>query len=486
MARVVEARRAVAVNPLKHSAPLGGALAFLGLDRCLPVLHGSQGCASFAKVLLTRHFREAVPLQTTALTEVTGILGAGENLVAALAAVAARHRPALIGVLSTGLTETRGDDVALALREFRAAHPELAGVPVVPASTPDFRGGLERGYAAAVEAILAELAVPAAGVPRNAPPAEPPAARAAPRTAPPPGAVPRQVNLLAGPALSPLDAEEVRGMVESFGLRAVVLPDLAASLDGHLEADWSPLTTGGTTVADVAAMGRSEFTLAVGGTVAGAAALVAERARVPFQVYDHLTGLEAGDRFLADLAALTGRPVPERWRRWRSRLADGLLDAHFELGGRRVALALEPDLLAAVAALLAEVGAEVVAAVAPTPSPVLTRVPCAEVVVGDYADLEERARDGGAELLVAGSHGRRSAARLGIPLFRLGFPVFDRLGAQYLVTAGYRGSMALLFGLANTLLDASGPPGPHPSAGGGWPPGREAEPEAGKEVRVRC
>lgn len=88
MARVVEARRAVAVNPLKHSAPLGGALAFLGLDRCLPVLHGSQGCASFAKVLLTRHFREAVPLQTTALTEVTVILGAGENLVTALAAAA--------------------------------------------------------------------------------------------------------------------------------------------------------------------------------------------------------------------------------------------------------------------------------------------------------------------------------------------------------------------------------------------------------------
>lgn len=150
-----------------------------------------------------------------------------------------------------------------------------------------------------------------------------------------------------------------------------------------------------------------------------------------------------------------------------------------------MALALEPDLLAAVAGLLAEVGAEVVAAVAPTPSPVLTRVPCPEVVVGDYADLEERAREGGAELLVAGSHGRRSAARLGIPLFRLGFPVFDRLGAQYLVTAGYRGSVALLFGLANALLDRPGPTGPSPAAGGGRD-GREAEPKAGKEVRVRC
>lgn len=463
MARVVEARRAVAVNPLKHSAPLGGALAFLGLDRCLPVLHGSQGCASFAKVLLTRHFREAVPLQTTALTEVTVILGAGENLVAALATIAARHRPAVIGVLSTGLTETKGDDAGLALREFRAAHPELAAVPVVYASTPDFRGGLEQGYAAAVEAILAELAVPPEPA---APRAAPPAAVSAAPPGPPAGAPERQVNVLAGPALSPLDMEEIREMVESFGLRALVLPDPAGSLDGHLGDDWSPLTTGGTPVTAVPAMGRSEFTLAVGRTVAGAARLLAERGGVPSRVYDHLTGLEAGDRFLADLATLTGRPVPERWRRWRSRLADGLLDAHFELGGRRVALALEPDLLAAVAGLLAEVGAEVVAAVAPTPSPVLAQVPCPEVVVGDYADLEERARDGGAEILVAGSHGRRSAGRLGIPLFRLGFPVFDRLGAQYLLTAGYRGTLALLFGLANALAD-------HPPAGG-------------KEVPARC
>lgn len=49
----------VSVNPLKMSAPLGGALFFLGLDRSLPVFHGSQGCTSFALVLLGRHFKES-------------------------------------------------------------------------------------------------------------------------------------------------------------------------------------------------------------------------------------------------------------------------------------------------------------------------------------------------------------------------------------------------------------------------------------------
>lgn len=430
-ARVVESPKAAAVDPLKHSAPLGGALAFLGVDRCLPVLHGSQGCASFAKALLVRHFREAVPLQTTALTEVTAVLGGGENLAAALATIAERQRPDLIGLCTTGLVETQGADVEGDLRAYRAAHPEHGGIPVVRASTPDFRGGLEDGYAAVVGRLLEELAEPG------------------PR-------VPGQVNVLAGPALSPLDVEAVRETVEAFGLTPIVLPDLSGSLDGHLGEDWSPLTTGGTKVADIRRMGRSEVTLAVGRSLAGAAQRLKDRCGVPCRVYNRLTGLGAVDRFLADLAGFSGRPVPQALRRWRRRLTDGMLDAHFVLGGRRVALALEPDLLYALGRCLGEMGAEIVAAVAPAGSPLLERLPCEEVAVGDFDDLEARARAGGAELLVASSHGRQTAERLGIPLLRAGFPVFDRLGAQHRLTAGYRGTLAFLFEAGNALTRERG------------------------------
>lgn len=450
MARVIESRKAAAVNPLKHSQPLGGALAFLGLHRCMPVFHGSQGCTAFAKALLVKHFREAVPLQTTALTEVTAILGGGENLIAALATIAEKQKPDVIGVCSTGLTETQGDDVHGTLKAYRAGHPRHAHIPVVCASTPDFRGGLQDGYAAAVERILAELAAPG------------------PR-------VPGQVNLLAGPGLGPLDVEEVRETVESFGLRAIVLPDLSGSLDGHLGEDWSPLTTGGTRVDDVRRMGRSEVTLAVGRSLAGAAQRLKDRCGVPFRVYNRLTGLQAVDRFLSDLAGLSGRPVPEKHRRWRSRLADGMLDAHFVLGGSRVALALEPDLLYALGRFLGEMGAEIVAAVAPTGSPLLERLPCAEVVVGDFDDLEERARAGGAELLVASGHGRQPAARLGIPLLRWGFPVFDRLGAQHRLTVGYRGSLEFLFAAANALLEHAPERAPRRPAAGEARPGPAAD-----------
>ena len=80
MAMVTISKKACAVNPLKMSQPIGGALAFMGLRGAMPLLHGSQGCTSFGLVLFVRHFKEAIPLQTTAMSEVATVLGGFENV----------------------------------------------------------------------------------------------------------------------------------------------------------------------------------------------------------------------------------------------------------------------------------------------------------------------------------------------------------------------------------------------------------------------
>ena len=420
MAAIIANSKPVTVDPLRHSAPLGAVLAFLGVARCMPLLHSSQGCAALAKVLLTRHFRETIPLQTSALTEITTILGSGDSLLAGIDTVAERQQPDLIAVITTGLVDAAGEDVRRTLR-LRSAGP-----PVVLATVSDLGGGLEQGYAAAVEAIIAELVAPRDG-----------------------NALDDQVTLLPGPALTPLDVEELAKTAQAFGLRTVVLPDSSCSLDGHLDADWEPLLSGGTPLSAVAAAGRSGSVLALGAGLASAGRMLAgtDAWTVP-----HAVGLEASDALVAQLTAIAGRDVPEALRNWRSRLTDGLLDASGVLAGRRVALALEPDLLAGVAALLTEAGCRVVTAITPTASDHLASMACDEVVVGDFEDAENRARDAGAKMLVASSHGAAAARRLGIPLLRLGFPVVDRLGAQHLTSVGYRGSLRLLFAAANELL----------------------------------
>jgi nitrogenase molybdenum-iron protein NifN len=129
-----------------------------------------------------------------------------------------------------------------------------------------------------------------------------------------------------------------------------------------------------------------------------------------------------------------------------------MLDSHFHLGGKRIAIAADPDLLYALVELFSGLGADVCVAIASTDaSPLLAELPC-DVLIGDLADLEEAAATAGADLLVTHSHGRQASERLGIPLFRMGFPIFDRLGVQHRCSVGYGGTRELIYELANLFM----------------------------------
>ncbi|MDD3764727.1 MAG: nitrogenase iron-molybdenum cofactor biosynthesis protein NifN [Nevskiales bacterium] len=441
MATVVDFKKACAVNPLKMSQPLGAAYAFMGLDACMPMMHGSQGCTSFGLVLLVRHFKEAIPLQTTAMNEVTTILGGYENIEAALINIAKRAKPRIIAICSTGLTETKGDDVDAYLQLARQRRPELADTELLYVSTPDYVGAFEDGWGKAVTAMVRQYA------------------RAGETT------VAGRVNLLPGSHLTPGDIDELREIIEHFGLEAVVVPDVSGSLDGHIPDDWRGTTLGGTPLEALRALGSAEATIAVGEQMRSAAMELEMKAGVPYAVFDRLTGLEANDRFLQYLSQLSGRPVPAKYRRSRSQLVDAMLDGHFHFGGVKVALGAEPDLLWAVGTLLHEMGAELSVCVTTTQSMLLRQMPADEVVIGDLADMERLAAERGCELLMTHSHGRQMAARLDRPFHRIGIPMFDRIGNAHRVGVGYRGSRNLIFDIANLLADHY----PHHNGPQTWP-----------------
>jgi nitrogenase molybdenum-iron protein NifN len=431
--QIIKRAKALSVNPLKVSQPVGASLAFLGIHRAIPMMHGSQGCTAFAKVFFVRHFREPIPLQTTAMDQGATVMGADENVIVGLQTIAEKNRPALIGLPTTGLSETEGTDIHRLVREFRARHPEYDGIPVVPVNTPDYTGGLESGFALAVKGIV-DCVVPAD------------TSRVGQRK--------RQVNVLAGAHLTPGDLEHIQGLVEAFGLRPVLLPDISGSLDGHLtDMEFSPLTVGGTTVSDIEAMGESIATLVLGRALDGAADLLKERTGVPDWRFASLMGLENVDAFVAALAEISGQPVPERIERQRAQLQDAMVDSHFMLGFARVAIAAEPDLLYGLADLVAGMGCEVSAAVAPARSPVLDAVPAAEVQLGDLQDLEKAIAARGADLVISNSHAVETARRLGLPLIRAGFPQYDLIGGYQKLWVGYRGTRQTLFDLANTLVE---------------------------------
>ena len=446
LTKVLSRRKPVAVNPLKQSQPLGAALAYLGVKGIMPLFHGSQGCTAFAKVMLVRHFREAVPLSTTAMTEVTTILGGEDNVETAILTLLEKSKPKIVGLCTTGLTETRGDDMQGILKDLRKRNPQLASLPIAFASTPDFKGALQDGYAAAVEALVRDI-------PNNGQDD----GRQQGDTIDPfysyamPG-MPSQVTVLAGPSLAPGDVQAIKDIVSAFGLNPVLVPDLSTSLDGHLADGYSGLTSGGTTLTQLKSLGYSSFTLAVGNSMKLAAEILQQRFGTEFRLFNSLTGLGAVDQFLQTLSELSGRPVPNQFRHQRRRLQDAILDTHFFFGRKRVALALEPDLLHTIAWWLTTTGVEIHAAVTTTKSKLLKYLPIDTVTIGDLEDFENLAQ--GADLLIANSNAKAISKRLGIPLYRLGFPVFDRLGNGKRCTVGYEGTTQLLFDIGNIFLEA--------------------------------
>ncbi|MCV6639070.1 nitrogenase iron-molybdenum cofactor biosynthesis protein NifN [Candidatus Albibeggiatoa sp. nov. NOAA] len=433
---ITKRNKALSVSPLKASQPMGAALAFLGMYHTMPMLHGSQGCTAFGKVFFVRHFREPIPLQTTALDQVGAIMNPDDNVMEGLKVIAEKNKPAMIGLITTGLSETEGTDVKRTVREFRQQYPQFDNIAVVPVNTPDYKGCLETGYSLAIQAMIEELVPDSSEAPKVA-------------------QRQRQVNVLISPSLTPSDVEVLKETIEAFNLRPVMIPDLADSMDGHLtESRLNPLTIGGLAVSEFETLGLAAATIVIGASMDKAADMLHEKTTVPDYRFKTLMTMEAFDQFLMTLKELSGAEIPDRFERQRSQLQDAMLDTHFMLGQLRVAIAADPDELYNFNQLFKSMGAEIVTAIAPTHvhTGILEQLDVPEVQIGDLEDLEKSATEQKAQLLIGNSHVVESAKRLELPILRASFPQYDYVGGYQRTWIGYKGCRQTLFDLANLVL----------------------------------
>ncbi|MFO7577600.1 MAG: nitrogenase iron-molybdenum cofactor biosynthesis protein NifN [Pelovirga sp.] len=419
MARVRrKATRPLQINPFKLSAPMGATLAFLGVHQCLPLMHGGQGCAGFTKVFFTRHFAEPIALQTTAVTDVTAILDGGDYSISeSVRNIRKKITPALIGLCTTGLTETKGDDVSGVAARL--------DVPLVYVNTPDYEGGLEQGWSAACSAMIRQLTRPCSRVDDN------------------------RLVLLPHVSLTPIEVEKISDLIAAFGFNVVVLPDLSSSLDGHLGEKQAALSSGGTRLEQIHDLAGAGLVISVGASMIPCAMeLLKKNSLMRHHHVPHLAGLNATDQFVRLLLDETGfQTPPASVRRWRARLQDALLDCHFALGKVRVAVTGEPDMLAALCALIGEAGGTVAAVIAATDSPALDQVRAARILVGDLGDAEDLAAD--YDLIIGGTHVDSLAGRHGKGMLLRGFPNWEQLGNQLVFDCLYEGGAYFLCALAN-------------------------------------
>ena len=425
-------------NACKLCTPLGACLAFRGVEGCVPYLHGSQGCATYIRRYLINHYREPVDIASSSFNEQAAIFGGAETFAIGLDNVISAYQPGVVGVATTCLSETIGDDVRMFLHEYLADHHHEELPEIVTVSTPSYSGTHAEGYFATLRSLVDQLAQP--------------------------GEHDDHVNLLTG-MVSPADLRHLKEILADFRLPAMLLPDYSETLDGSAWDEYHRIPAGGTPVSDIRAAGWARATIELGQCMPdslSAGALLEDKHDVPRISLPWPIGVRACDRFFDTLAASTQREIPRKYTDRRGRLLDAYVDGHKYVCDARAGVFGEEDLVVGIVSLLAEIGVTPALCVSGGRSGLL-RARLAEAAPDlidtiaihdgtDFADMEEIAAGMDLDILVGSSKGYTMARRLKLPLVRVGFPVHDRLGGQRMRHLGYRGTQELTDRIANTLM----------------------------------
>ncbi len=422
--------------------PLGAVMAFKGIENSMFVLHGSQGCSTYIRRHMSSHFNEPIDVASSSLNEEGTVYGGASNLKKGLANVIKLYDPDVIGVATTCLAETIGEDIKRIVQEFYTEEESkrevnIDKVKIVPISTPGYGGTNSEGYNAALLSIVKELCTDSKAN--------------------------NKVNVVTC-SMNPGDIRNVKKMLESFGIDYILLPDVSNTLDAPYEKEYRRIPKGGTKVSDIVKMGGAAATIEIGLTVSEEASvgeLLKKKFDIPLYKCAMPVGISSTDAFLEILEKISGKEVPKDLKEQRGRLVDGMIDSHkFNAEGRAVIFG-EPELSYAMGMLCMENGIKPVLISTGAENKKLKELigkACNgenPTVLDDtnFDTIRDYAVKLNANILLGNSDGKVITEKEGIPLVRVGFPVHDRVGGQRKVITGYNGSLELLDNITNTLLE---------------------------------
>ncbi len=437
-------------NACKLCSPLGASLAFKGIKACVPIIHGSQGCATYIRRYLISHYREPFDIASSSFSEEAAVFGGRNNLRIAINNIIEQYNPEIIGIATTCLSETIGEDVGMLIKEYISEHKEKPLPKFVHVSTPSYQGTHAEGYHETVKALVSTLACKTEN--KDA------------------------VNIFPG-FVSPEDLRHLKDILNSFELNFNLVPDYSETVDNPNWEEYKRIPDGGTTVQEVAdtanAFSSIEFGYVFGKENISRIKNSKEKKETAgeflensFGVLNHQTGLPIGiketDRFFSILEKLSGKPVPENYKKERGRLIDAYVDGHKILFGKRAVIYGEEDLLIGLMSFLSETGIDVVLAITGANSGKLESILSeikktdqTKLIVGsdmDFEDLSDLAKKEKPDLMIGNSKGYYIAKQLKIPMVRVGFPIHDRFGSQRIKHIGYSGTQNLYDRIANALL----------------------------------
>ncbi|MGB9937508.1 MAG: nitrogenase iron-molybdenum cofactor biosynthesis protein NifN [Methanobacterium sp.] len=431
-----EEKKFAVINPCKMCQPMGAVQALLGVKGAMPLIHGSQGCSTYMRFQLCRHFREPVNVSSTSMSEGTVVYGGEGNLLKAFNTIWKEYTPEIIGVTSSCLTETIGDDMALIIKKFKNSNEDEELPPIVPISTPSYSGSHVDGYDKAVKSLVENLARPECDN--------------------------HKINIIPG-IVSPADIAEIKDILRELNVESIFLTDTSESLNAPLTDDVSFLPDEGTGVDEIRNSANSMATIALSKHADSAAVYLQKKCGVESISGPLPVGINYTDQFIDYIIKITSTEIPESVKKDRGKMIDAIVDAHPYNYERKVAIYGDPDVVTGLAQFVCELGMipSIVCTGAQSSRFVEDMENIAEknnispvILAGhDLYDLHQQIKCMDIELLIGNSYGARIAEAEDIPLLRMGFPVYDRLGAQRISILGYKAGIRLVDTITNMVLE---------------------------------
>ncbi len=429
----VSQRETLVINPAKICQPIGAILAYKGIHNCMPITHGSQGCSSYLRMTLARHYREPTLAATSSFTEDSVVFGGRNNLKEAVDNVINIYHPEVLAIHTTCSSETIGDDVASFMVEIKEEEFFDPKVRVVIASTPSYVGSHVTGYDNAVKAL----------------------AQTFPRKSKPNG----KLNIIPG-FVEPGDIREIKRILTIMGVLHIVFPDTTDVFDAPLTPESGGLyPPGGTKIQDLVDAGNAKATIALGRTAGASGAVVLKgKFNIPAVIGPMPIGIRNTDALVMNVSKFMGVPIPQELEYERGRLVDMMTDAHPHFHAKSVAIFGDPDLVIGLLSLAMEMGMNPTYALTGTPDKkfadeVKKVAPDCEAIIGDIFLLHQKIKNRPVEMLIGNTYGKLIARAEDVPLVRAGFPITDRANMHCFPLLGYAGAARLVEMIGNAFLE---------------------------------
>ena len=294
----VKERSALRINPCKTCQPVGAMYAALGVAKCMPHSHGSQGCCSYHRMVLSRHFKEPAVASSSSFTEGASVFGGKTNITTAVKNIFEMYNPDIIAVHTTCLSETIGDDLTSFIIDVQV--PE--GKTVVHCNTPSYVGSHINGYFNMMMGFMNYL-TGKTGMPTG-------------KTAIFPGWV------------NPGDIRELKRIAKAMKVNTVFFPDQTGVLDAPMNGKYEMYPEGGTPIEEIRNLGDSNGLIALGEIISvEPAELLEKKWKVPFTLLPLPVGVAYTDKYVMALQEESKHEVPAELEAERGRLVDLLLDS---------------------------------------------------------------------------------------------------------------------------------------------------------------